>query len=113
MKLMMVHLLGAAGMLISGVCFAGQQTGLITQMHIRSSDGLVYFHLDGAPSGKPACAIYHYWIIKDENSNAGKQQIAALLMAKASGKAITVTGRNACTRWGDGEDVDDIQLNAN
>jgi len=45
-------------------------------------------------------------MIKDENSNTGKQQLAILLAARASGETITVDGSNTCTRWGDGEDVD-------
>jgi hypothetical protein len=94
------------------VCFpvwAGSQEGKITGLFIRASDGLVYFFMDGTSQGKPACAGLSYWIIRDENSNAGKQQLAALLVAKASGQTIVVSGANRCDRWSDGEDVDYIR----
>lgn len=91
--------------------FAGTQAGTVNTLIVRSSDGLIYFWLNGvAAINKPACAVYSYWMIRDENSNAGKQQLAILLSAKATGKQITVYGRNSCLRWGDGEDVDAISL---
>src|SRR5712672_1571144 len=87
--------------------FAGTQTGQVTTIRKRASDGLIYFYLSGVHSGAPSCAGSHdYWMIKDENSNTGKQQLAILLAARASGETITVDGSNTCTRWGDGEDVD-------
>jgi len=49
-------------------------------------------------------------MIKAENSNAGKQMLAMLLAARAQGQAITVVGSNSCTRWGDGEDADEIRF---
>lgn len=90
--------------------FVSSQTGQITSLIIRSSDGLVYFYLSGELSGHPACATGGYWMVKDENSTAGKRQIAALLAARLSGQIITVSGTGACTRWYDGEDVNGIQI---
>lgn len=87
------------------LCAAGIQTGTVGDVIIRQSDGLVYFYLSGTATGKPACATGSYWIIKDENSNAGKQIIAALLAANAQGTTVTVEGFNTCTRWPNGEDV--------
>lgn len=89
---------------------AGVQTGKVVSVTVRSSDGLVYFQIDGTPQGKPACATNNYWMIKNENSVAGKQQHATLLAAKLAGKTISIYGLNQCTRWGDGEDVDAITL---
>lgn len=89
---------------------AGQQTGTVAMLLVRQSDGMVYFYLDGTATGKPACATNAYWMIKDENSNAGKQMLAMLLAARAQGQAITVVGNNTCTRWSDGEDVDQIRF---
>lgn len=94
--------------LIAFPAFAGSQTGKITQLFVRASDGLVYFVLSGPAFGKPACAIQPYWMIKDENAAAGKRQLALLLTARATDQVITVSGMSTCTRWGDGEDVDNI-----
>lgn len=89
--------------------YSGQQTGLITQVITRASDGLVYFFMSGSPSDRPSCARISYWMIKDENSAAGKRQLAVLLAAHATSKEVTVTGSNTCSRWGDGEDVEEVR----
>lgn len=89
--------------------FAGIQTGQVTQILVRASDGLVYFFLSNTISGRPACATGGYWMLKDENSAAGKRQLAMLMAAKASGQVVTVEGMNTCTRWPNGEDVNQIQ----
>jgi hypothetical protein len=91
-----------------GSACAGEQGGRITALVVRASDGLTFVHLDGAASGKPACATYDYWMIKADASLAGKQQYAALLGAKLSGKTVRIVGSNLCTRWGDGEDIDSL-----
>ena len=101
---------------LSGACvmtssYGGSQTGVVTSLDIRASDGLAYFHLSGTASGRPTCAASSvYWMIKAENSLAGKQQLAMLLTALASGKTITVTGANTCSRWSDGEDVETLRI---
>lgn len=95
---------------LSASALAGTQSGKVTKVFIRASDGLVYFFVEGTGTGKPACASAGYWIIKDENSSAGKRQLAALLTARASGEAVTISGMNTCTRWHDGEDVEEILL---
>ena len=87
--------------------FAGTQTGQVTSIYKRASDGLVYFYVSGQPAGRAQCAANTpYWMIRDENSVTGKQQLAMLMTARATGQAITVIGSNTCLRWGDGEDVD-------
>jgi hypothetical protein len=91
-------------------CFAGTQQGFITAIYVRASDGLIVFHVSGTPQNKPGCAQLNYWIIRDENSTAGKQQLAQLLTAHALGSTVTVYGANTCTRWPDGEDVETIEL---
>ena len=87
---------------------ASQQSGQATSLIVRASDGVIYFFLSGNSAGRPSCASKAYWIIKDEKSNAGRQQLALLLAARATGATITVTGSSTCTRWGDGEDVLEI-----
>ena len=73
---------------------AGSETGQITALRTRSSDNLVFFNLNGTPTGKPACARYAYWMIKDENSAAGKRQFAMLMSAAMAGKTVTVVDPN-------------------
>lgn len=90
--------------------FAGTQTGTITSLIVRASDGLVYFTINGEAQHKPACAGHSYWMIRDENSNTGKQQYSLLLSAFASQTKVTVEGMNSCIRWKDGEDVNVIRV---
>ncbi|MGF6115887.1 hypothetical protein ABIE30_002960 [Janthinobacterium lividum] len=90
--------------------FAGTQSGTVTGLAARNTDGLLYFYLSGAATGKPGCATATYWVIKDENSNAGKRLLAILLSAKMTGQAINVVGTGNCTRWVDGEDVETITI---
>jgi len=91
--------------------FAGSQTGQVSKVVIRASDGLVYFFMDGPSTARPACVSNMlYWMIRDENSTAGKRQLAALLAARASGQVITVRGSDTCNRWYNGEDVDSIEM---
>lgn len=94
----------------STTVMAGTQTGTVVYVTVRSSDGLIIFVLNGYMSSAPACATHGYWIIRDENSNAGKQQYAMLLAAQAAGKVVRADGRNTCVRWSDGEDVDTIKF---
>lgn len=89
---------------------AGQITGVVSWIMERASDGLTYVSVSGTPSGQPSCATHGYWMIADENSEAGKKQYAMLLEAKATGATITIYGTNTCMRWPDGEDIDAIQL---
>ena len=86
--------------------FAGSQTGQITSVQVRASDGLIFVFLSGTATGRPSCATISYWMIKNENSTAGKQQLAQLLAARASGQQVTILGSNTCSRWPDGEDID-------
>lgn len=94
-------------LLVSGAsAYAGDQTGRITSLYVRASDGLISVSLDGTHNGKPPCATNNYWMIKSEGTVSGKQQYATLLAARLSGRAVRIAGSNQCTRWGDGEDID-------
>ena len=106
-KLFLVLLLA-----VPSAVYAGAQTGTVSYVEVRASDGLVYFELSGdAKTNSPSCAAEHfYWIIRDENSNAGKQQYAMVLAAQASGKRVFVVGLNSCARWHDGEDLNYIRI---
>ena len=88
---------------------AGSQGGQVVELSVCSSDGLVYFKVSGGTrANSPSCATANYWVIQNENSEAGKKQLALLLAARISGQNITVLGENSCTRWADGEDVKEI-----
>ncbi|OWQ87037.1 hypothetical protein CDN99_20140 [Roseateles aquatilis] len=89
---------------------AGNQTGRIKTITIRASDGLVYFVLENAHQDKPACATGDYWMIKDENSAAGKRQLAVLIAARSMGQPVTAIGPGTCTRWADGEDLNELYM---
>ncbi|WP_444901409.1 hypothetical protein ACJJIG_17890 [Microbulbifer sp. SSSA007] len=97
-------------MLISLSAQAGTQEGQITSILNRASDGLHYFRMSGTAVDKPDCASGSYWMIKDENSTAGKSQFSMVLTAYASGKMVQVIGSGKCDRWHDGEDVNSIIL---
>ncbi len=49
-------------------------------------------------------------MVRDENSNVGKQQYSMLLSAHASGKTIEAIGMNTCIPWANGEDVNSITI---
>jgi hypothetical protein len=92
------------------VTMAGTATGVVTKVYARDSDGLVLVTLSNAPTGSPACARFPYFLIRDENSAAGKRQFAILLTARSTGQLVTIIGRNTCNRWFDGEDIDSVDI---
>ena len=100
----------ASAGLVNFPSYAGEQSGRITSLLVRASDGLISVELEGSHSGKPACATYNYWILKGEGTSTGKQQYAALLAAKLSGKTVRIQGGDQCTRWADGEDINSIYI---
>lgn len=111
MRLLSLLILLSVSLCLSPVpSVAGTQQGFVTSVLVRASDGLVYFFVSGTPSNRPSCATGAYWMIRDETSVAGKQQLAQLLTAYAAGTTIVVYGTNTCTRWPNGEDVEVIQM---
>lgn len=96
----------AAALLSSSYAIAGTQTGTVTNLIVRDHDALVYVHLSGTPSGRPACAAGTvYWIIPDETTDTGKRMYASLLAAQMAGRTVIIQGKGTCTRWYDGEDI--------
>ncbi|WP_197692507.1 hypothetical protein [Geobacter sp. DSM 9736] len=93
---------------ISNESMAGSVYGTVSSIIVRASDGLVYFTVAGTPVGKPSCATGGYWIIRDENSTVGKQQLAVLLAALSTKNTVSIVGNDTCNRWGDGEDLNYI-----
>ncbi len=93
---------------MASACWAGNASGVVTSLLVRDSDGLVLVTLSGSTAGAPACATHTYWIIRDENSESGQRQYALLLAAQMSGTAVQIIGANKCSRWSDGEDIDEL-----
>ena len=89
---------------------AGTQTGNIVDIYVRDSDGLLLVSLTGTASGHPSCATAAYWIIPSETTDTGKTLYATLLAAKLSGHSVTIAGKNTCTRWFDGEDIESVDV---
>ena len=89
---------------------AGTQTGTVVNLFVRDSDGLIWVDVSGTASGHPSCATATYWIIPSETTDTGKTLYATLLAAKLSGHSVTITGKNSCTRWFDGEDIEVVDV---
>jgi hypothetical protein len=89
---------------------AGQCTGTVTQLWTNPTDG-IYFALSGSTFDSPAgCAqtffngVRHY-VIKDETSEMGRDQVALLYSAAANGTHVELIGTGDCTRNSKNEDV--------
>ena len=87
---------------------AGTQTGTVKDVYIRDSDGLILVNLAGTHSARPACALLTYWAIPNETTDSGKRLYALLLAAQLSGRTVIVIGKDTCSRWPDGEDIDTV-----
>lgn len=84
----------------------------MTRVIVRDSDGLTYVHLNNTGTPRPTCAQgTTYWMIPDENSEAGKKLYSLLLTAKVMGSPVRVVGKNNCIRWSDGEDIAFVVMN--
>ncbi len=110
MKKTLYGLLCCASLCHTSMTFAGDQVGIVSQFIARGSDNLHLVILQGTPhNNKPACAKnYDYWMIANENSAAGKTQISMIMTALAQQKELIITGTNTCSRWGDGESIENI-----
>lgn len=98
-------------MCITQQVLASTYTGKISAIHVRNADGLVWIYVEGTRTGEvPTCGKKTYMIIKNENSESGKRQLALLMLAHATNKKVIVVGANTCTRWGDGEDIDTVSI---
>ena len=93
--------------LFASSAFAGNFNGTITSIGSKAS-GLFYVTMSGS-TGHGACSgASTYWAVKDETTAAGKDQIAILLSAFATGRTVTVYGVNTCTRSAGIEDIDEV-----
>ena len=97
--------------MFAGNAIASTYTGKVSSIRVREEDGLVWVYLLGERTGnRPVCATSSYMMIKNENSPAGKRQLALLMMAQATNKTVLIEGANTCNRWGDGEDISMVSV---
>jgi hypothetical protein len=96
--------------MVASHVIAGTQTGKVRDVYIRDSDGLILVDLYGTASGHPACATQPYWLIPRETTESGKRMLAMLLAAQLSGRTVVIRGKDTCSRWGDGEDIESVGI---
>ncbi|WP_143708198.1 hypothetical protein [Ralstonia pickettii] len=102
-------IIGAMAAIASASAFCGASTGKVNYIAVRSD--ITYFSLSATNQSRPVCASQtDYYMIKDRGTSVGKQQVALLLTAKATDRAVSVFGANQCTVWSDGEDADSVML---
>lgn len=101
-------LVSALGLALASPADAGTAAGKVKELHVRASDGLIVVILNSPRYGKPSCATQDYFIVRDGNSHTGEAQFAMLTAAFLNGTTVFITGSNACTRWLDGEDIEDV-----
>jgi hypothetical protein len=97
--------------LAAGTAAASQQTGLVLDIRVSSTTLINPTHilLSGVWAAKPTCATSTYWAI-DTDTTVGKNFLATILTAQASGRPITIYGSNFCSLRTDMETGIQIQL---
>lgn len=88
---------------------AGSVTGKVSSIIVRSSDNLHYVYMSGKALNPPSCQAQNYWMI-DEKTETGKNQLSMLIAARLADRAVTIIGKGTCKRWGDGEDIGEVNL---
>jgi hypothetical protein len=115
MKLRLMVILPSLAAVAGAPAIAGTETGFIKAIHVRDSDGLIWVDLtittNPGPLNHPQCAWQPYWILPNESSQSAKELFATLLAAQVSGRKVTLIGKNTCTRWPDGEDIESVGVN--
>lgn len=106
MKKVLFFVLLMSQLVFVGNALASTYIGKVKAINVRDEDGLVWIYISGDRTGdRPNCATNWYMVIKNENSPAGKKQLAMLMMAQATNKTVVIHGSQTCNRWGDGEDI--------
>ncbi len=108
MKLCLAVILASLSAVAISPAIAGTQSGFVKDIYIRDSDGLVLVNLMGTASGHPLCAQQTYWVLPNETSDTGKRLYSMLLAAQLSSRIVTIIGKDTCSRWADGEDIDTV-----
>lgn len=106
----MKKLLLAAALAVASLAVYAAGTSYGTVSFIGSSGAYAYVGSNVAISGKPACNTGNRFVW-DATTAAGKSSLGIVMLAKASGLAVSFTGTGACTIWGDSEDLDHVYVN--
>lgn len=98
--------------IMSNAAFAGQQTGQVVSIRVSSmtvSSNTTHIQLSGVSSGRPPCATLEFWAF-DSDTPQGKSFLAAVLVAQATGREVTIYGTNNCALRPGMESVAEIDL---
>ena len=92
----------AATCFTSGVAYAGSSAGTVGGIMPHVGDIVIF--TAGTHQSKPTCSASagDDWALS-LSTQTGKAMYAALLLAKAQGKTVTVVGDNVCSAWADRE----------
>ncbi len=99
-------------MLCSFSVMAGQQIGQISSLRVTSKSigsNPAHFLLSGTASEQPSCATLPYWTF-DADTPTGKNFLATLLTAQATGRSVAVYGTGECGLRPGMESVIEIDL---
>lgn len=113
MKVCLAVMFASLCALATTPAIAGKDTGFVKSISVRDSDGLIFVDLLLSipwPFNHPSCAVKSYWIIPDETSDSGKRLFKTLLAAQLSGRLVTIIGKDTCSRWPDGEDIENVGI---
>lgn len=90
---------------------AGEQGGVVTEIRVSSPGIANPTHVllsstttDTQRKSRPTCATQDWWQINTDTT-VGKNILATLLAAQASGKSVTIWGNGSCTLRTDMEDI--------
>jgi hypothetical protein len=83
---------------------AGNITGILAHQQ-----GLLFFNQHGARTAAPACVTMDRWVV-DTSTISGQSLAATLISAWSLGRKVIVQGAGGCTKWGDTETVDYVQI---
>src|SRR5262245_33366234 len=99
MKVRLAVMLASLCTVAATSAIAGTQQGVVQDVYVRDSDGVVLVDISGTATLHPACALRSYWIVPNESSESGKRLYAMLLAAQLSGRTVKIKGKDTCTRW--------------
>lgn len=106
MKTMRVRFVLLSMLAIASIANAGQ-AGPVKFKNVHfMPNGVVIAYVEGARSNAPACATESIRFAVNGTTPGGKLQVAGLLTAYTSGKAVAIYGTGTCTAWGDTETID-------
>lgn len=90
---------------------ASEVEGTVKYIKVRASDGLHWIEINGTATPRPACASnFRYYAIRQEQTDAGKAQLAMLMSAFLARRKVYLRGAHSCVRWGDAEDIEAVEL---